>query len=505
VQWLLDNNLGRYVACFEQHHVDGQTLLQLDPTDLANMGVTLPQEVDELLEAVNSLKLQAAPISTPRRLKQYPQVRDNPSELQRRFTERRNRAALQPPNDLSIARNGSEDSHASSGHGSERDDVIRPGLSGLRRGESALLQTLAAPPSPLVSRSPRRAQGPIGAEAHSAELPFVSSDSNDNLVNDSLVDLKAIPANQWEPHHVHQFLAESQLEHLKDNIADLQSDPVAVLALDRNSLERRGVSSEDADEFLAAVSDLKRKPSVQRGSSQLLQVSASPDVSTIDSLALAGDYVSMPVLNWGHAEVGDWLTKEGFASHKKSFAKKVDGLALLLLTPADLNHLGVQQPSEQQRLLAAVRKLQGDTPLPRRLVGWTVNDVCDHLEANRLQECNSFVRKAKIDGRGFIKLRRQDLEHSNLSNDARQRLLSLSLAQIGLPSVSSDLSRMFSWSIPEVCDFLVENEMGQYAQAFREHKINGIRLRELNKQALVGHLNVDVSRFSSLYSLVLSG
>ncbi len=47
-------------------------------------------------------------------------------------------------------------------------------------------------------------------------------------------------------------------------------------------------------------------------------------------------------IQWTNAEVGEWATKKGFSEYKKTFAKKLDGLALLLLTSADLQELGVE-------------------------------------------------------------------------------------------------------------------------------------------------------------------
>ena len=45
---------------------------------------------------------------------------------------------------------------------------------------------------------------------------------------------------------------------------------------------------------------------------------------------------------WTHADVGDWLDDSGLGEYKKSFAKKVDGLGLLLMTTSDLAQLGIQ-------------------------------------------------------------------------------------------------------------------------------------------------------------------
>ena len=46
-------------------------------------------------------------------------------------------------------------------------------------------------------------------------------------------------------------------------------------------------------------------------------------------------------MQWSNIQVADWIVKVGFAEHKKAFVKKVDGLALLLTTSADLKELDI--------------------------------------------------------------------------------------------------------------------------------------------------------------------
>jgi hypothetical protein len=47
------------------------------------------------------------------------------------------------------------------------------------------------------------------------------------------------------------------------------------------------------------------------------------------------------VLGWKANEVGNWTVKIGHGELKKTFARRMDGLSLLLLTHSDLSQLGV--------------------------------------------------------------------------------------------------------------------------------------------------------------------
>jgi hypothetical protein len=46
-------------------------------------------------------------------------------------------------------------------------------------------------------------------------------------------------------------------------------------------------------------------------------------------------------LQWKTSDVGNWIAKIGHVAYKKSFSRKLDGLSLLLITPSDLQQLGV--------------------------------------------------------------------------------------------------------------------------------------------------------------------
>ena len=46
-------------------------------------------------------------------------------------------------------------------------------------------------------------------------------------------------------------------------------------------------------------------------------------------------------LQWSSTEVGNWIAKIGHSEYKKAFVRRLDGLSLLLVTPSDLQQLGV--------------------------------------------------------------------------------------------------------------------------------------------------------------------
>mmetsp|Transcript_28920 Transcript_28920/g.77800 ORF Transcript_28920/g.77800 Transcript_28920/m.77800 type:complete len:357 (+) Transcript_28920:49-1119(+) len=139
---------------------------------------------------------------------------------------------------------------------------------------------------------------------------------------------------------------------------------------------------------------------------------ALPDCERPDLSAPEG---MINVTGFSVAEVGEWLTDEGFGDAAKLFAaNQVDGPALLDLNEDELKvELGVNKLGPRRRFARKLCSVMPGCRNPRRAdkaAAWSASDVADWLEEKGMGKYKKNFAKHEVDGLTLPDISEEDLK-----------------------------------------------------------------------------------------------
>eukprot|EP00049_Salpingoeca_infusionum_P018349 m.356832 g.356832 ORF g.356832 m.356832 type:complete len:2401 (+) comp17639_c0_seq1:342-7544(+) len=236
--------------------------------------------------------------------------------------------------------------------------------------------------------------------ASAADQTFqLSRHSSLSSVQERTLSAPTDPVSTWDKYAVRAWLVYEGYDSLAHTCLDHDVDGETLTQLTEDELQGLGVaSSHDRWAILDKIRQLKTQEHNQ-------SFIAHPDAEK-------------PMHEWSIAEVGRFLTENGFSVHVPVFrSHRIRGSALVLLakSPSSMRELGVLFPNEQLAIAAAINSTAYPQLFRTHIEDWTTGDVHTWLGIAGLEEHSYSFQREKINGSTLLRLEQQDIEHMGVT------------------------------------------------------------------------------------------